>query len=118
MWALRWGVDDRDIIVSSSSRSSRCNVARVRCNIVQVWCNNIVIVNLVFMHNKISIIPNSTKRQIRQRMGIHAIGWQRVFIPTLSCNQIGLEDILKENVELRAQLELLTSNYKKLEESH
>jgi hypothetical protein len=26
--------------------------------------------------------------------------------------------ILKENVELRAQLELLTSNYKKLEESH
>ena len=26
--------------------------------------------------------------------------------------------ILKENVELRAQLELLTSNYRKLEESH
>jgi hypothetical protein len=26
--------------------------------------------------------------------------------------------ILKENVELRAQLELVTNNYKKLEESH
>ena len=63
------------------------------------------------MSNEIS--PNSHVKSLVSTSSPHIVN------DACATNSISCEaSILKENVELRAQLDLLTSNYGKLEESH